>query len=174
MEPASNPQSAYRSYGPALVRKAQRILGNREDAIDIVHSLFADLIARTPTDEAALDLPYLYRAVTNRSLNQLRNHATHARLLAETPVVPMARVRCDDAVIGGNLLARLAQLLDEGQMEVLVARFVDDMTQDEVAAHLGVSRKTVGNRLRAIRIKVAELRGVTLPADIDDDAEVPS
>ena len=63
------------------------------------------------------------------------------------------------------------ELLDAGQLEVLVARFVDDMTQDEVATHLGVSRKTVGNRLRAIRIKVAELRGVALPADLDDVTE---
>jgi DNA-binding transcriptional regulator LsrR (DeoR family) len=43
-------------------------------------------------------------------------------------------------------------------MEVLVARFVDDMTQDEIAAHLGLSRKTIGKRLDRIRDEVIALR----------------
>jgi len=42
---------------------------------------------------------------------------------------------------------------------VLVARFVDDMTQDEIAAQLGLSRKTIGKRLDRIRNEVIALRG---------------
>lgn len=156
MEPASDPQTAYRRYGPALVRKAERLLRSRDDATDVVHALFVDLIQRRVD---TVDLPYLYRAVTNRCLNQIRDHATRARLLEQNPVAPIARVRCDDAVIGGELLVRLAEQLDPGQLEVLVARFVDDMTQDEIAAHLGISRKTVGKRLAAIRTVVIGLVG---------------
>ena len=40
-----------------------------------------------------------------------------------------------------------------------VCRFLDDMTQDEIAAHLGLSRKTVGKRLDRIRAAVTALRG---------------
>jgi RNA polymerase sigma factor (sigma-70 family) len=156
VEPASDPQSAYRRYGPALVRKAERILRSRDDATDVVHALFVDLIQRPA---GAIDLPYLYRAVTNRCLNVLRDQATRARLLAANPVEPAARVRCDDAVIGGQLLVQLLDRLDEGQREVLIARYVDDLTQEEIAEHLGVSRKTVGKRLAAIRVAVAALQG---------------
>jgi RNA polymerase sigma-70 factor (ECF subfamily) len=160
VEPASDPHSAYRRYGPALVRKAERILRSRDDATDVVHALFVDLIQRRA---GAVDLPYLYRAVTNRCLNLLRDRATRARLLAENPTVaPVARVRCDDVVIGGELLGRLVDRLDDGQREVLIARFVDDLTQDEIAEHLGVSRKTVGKRLAAIREAVLAL-GVGVP-----------
>jgi RNA polymerase sigma-70 factor (ECF subfamily) len=157
VEPASDPQSAYRAYGPALVRKAERILRSREDAVDIVHALFADLIPRWTT---AVDLPYLYRAVTNRCLNAVRDRGTRARLLERdaTAAAPIARVRLDDEVVGTRLLAALADRLDDGHMEVLVCRFVDDMTQEEIAAHLGLSRKTIGKRLDRIRDEVVALR----------------
>jgi len=159
VEPASDPQAAYRAYGAALVRKAERILRNREDAVDVVHALFVDLLPRWSPD---VDLPYLYRSVTNRCLNLVRDRGTRARLLEreQTSAAPIARVRLDDEVVGLALIATLTEQLDAAHMEVLVARFVDDMTQDEIATHLGVSRKTVGKRLDRIREAVTALREV--------------
>jgi RNA polymerase sigma-70 factor (ECF subfamily) len=155
--PASDPQAAYRAYGPALVRKAERVLRSREDAVDVVHGLFVDLIPRWNND---VDLPYLYRAVTNRCLNLVRDRSTRARLLEReaTAAAPVGRVRLDDEVVGVGLIGALADRLDEGHLEVLVARFVDDMTQEEIADHLGLSRKTIGKRLDRIRDEVIALR----------------
>ncbi len=157
MEPVSDPQAAYRAYGPALVRKAERVLRSREDAVDVVHALFVDLIPRWSKD---VDLPYLYRAITNRCLNVLRDRGTRARLLEreQQAAAPIARVRLEDEVVGVGLIAALADRLDEGHLEVLVARFVDDMTQEEIAEHLGLSRKTIGKRLDRIRDEVIALR----------------
>jgi len=140
------------------VRKAERMLRSREDAVDVVHALFADLI---PTWTSDVDLPYLYRAVTNRCLNAVRDRGTRARLLEREPMAaaPVGRVRLDDEVIGVALLGALAERLDDAHMQVLVCRFLDDMTQDEIADHLGVSRKTVGKRLDRIRDAVTALRG---------------
>ena len=158
VEAAGDPQAAYRAYGPALVRKAQRLLRNREDAIDVVHALFVDLIPKWNRD---VDLPYLYRAVTNRCLNLLRDRATRARLLEREGVVaaPVGRVKPEEQIVGVGLIVALADRLDEGHLEVLVARFLDDMTQDEIAGQLGLSRKTVGKRLDRIREEVIALRG---------------
>jgi RNA polymerase sigma-70 factor (ECF subfamily) len=159
VEAASDPQAAYRAYGPALVRKAERVLRSREDAVDVVHALFADLIPKWNSD---VDLPYLYRAVTNRCLNLVRDRGTRARLLEreQTVAAPIGRVRLDDQIVGLSLIAQLADRLDAAHMEVLVARFVDDMTQDEIAEQLRVSRKTVGRRLDHIRETVIALREV--------------
>ena len=140
------------------MRKAERILRSREDAVDVVHALFADLIPRWSRD---VDLPYLYRAVTNRCLNLLRDRGTRARLLErEQPgaAAPNVRVRLDDEVVGTQLIAQLTERLDQSHLEVLVCRFVDDMTQEEIAEHLGLSRKTVGKRLDRIRAEVTALR----------------
>ena len=157
MEAVNDPQAAYRTYGPALVRKAERILKSREDAIDVVHTLFVDVIPRWNSD---VNLPYLYRAVTNRCLNLVRDRSTRARLLERegSAAAPLGRVRLDDQVVGLGLFAALADRLDDPHMQVLVCRFVDDMTQDEIAAHLGVSRKTIGKRLDRIRDAVTALR----------------
>ncbi|MDX2093102.1 MAG: sigma-70 family RNA polymerase sigma factor [Kofleriaceae bacterium] len=163
MEAVSDPQSAYRAYGPALVRKAERMLRSREDAVDVVHALFVDLIATWSRD---VDLAYLYRAVTNRCLNVVRDRGTRARLLEreQQAVAPIGRVRLEDQVVGVALLAALADRLDQGHMEVLIARFVDDMTQEEIATHLGLSRKTIGKRLDRIRDEVIALRGTEATA----------
>jgi RNA polymerase sigma factor (sigma-70 family) len=159
VEPATDldPQAAYRTWGAALVRKAERILRSREDAVDVVHALFVDLIPRWSRD---VDLPYLYRAVTNRCLNVVRDRGTRARLLEreQQAAAPVGRVRLDDQIVGVGLIAALAERLDASHMEVLVARFVDDMTQDEIATHLKLSRKTIGKRLDRIRDEVIELR----------------
>jgi RNA polymerase sigma-70 factor (ECF subfamily) len=147
---------AYERYGRALLRKAERILGNREDARDIVQSLFVDLVPKT---DVPMDLPYLYRAVTHRCLTFLRDESNRARLLArhDTTLAPAPRTACDDRVVGVDLLAKLVAVLDEGEGEVLAYRYIDDMTQEEIAILLGLSRKTIGKRLDRIREAVRAL-----------------
>ena len=134
------------------------MLRNREDATDVVHALFVDLIPRWTKD---VDLPYLYRAITNRCLNVVRDRGTRARLLdrEQRSAAPVGRVKLEDQVVGVGLIAALVDRLDQGHLEVLVARFVDDMTQEEIAEHLQLSRKTIGKRLDRIRDEVIALRG---------------
>lgn len=161
MGAASSPLSApeaYQRHGAAIRRKAERILQNREDAGDVVQQLFVDLVER---GVERVDLPYLYRAVTNRCLNFIRDQRNRERLLERQEVALRGpvRVRCDDQVIGLDLLCRLSGALDDRHLEVLVCRYVDDMTQDEIAALCRTSRKTIGKRLQRIREEVASLGG---------------
>jgi RNA polymerase sigma-70 factor (ECF subfamily) len=149
---------AYERHGRALIRKAGRMLGNLDDARDVVQGLFLDLHTR---QDLPLDLPYLYRAVTNRCLTFLRDESNRGRLLELHDVAarPTARTACDDQVIGIDLLTKLVRELDEGDCEVLAYRYLDDMTQEEIATLLGLSRKTIGKRLDRIRDAVRRLAG---------------
>lgn len=158
MDPSAR-EEAYRRHGRALLRRAIRLLGNQDDALDVVQGLFVDLFQR---EGAPTDLPYLYRSVTNRCLTLLRDASNRARLLEkhDAALVPPARTRCDDHVIGVDLLTKLARELDESETEVLTYRYVDDMTQDEIASLLGLSRKTVGKRLDRVRDVVRRIAGV--------------
>jgi RNA polymerase sigma-70 factor (ECF subfamily) len=151
-----SPADAYARYGPALVRKAQRVLRNREDAIDVVHGLFADLLSQPDTP---MELPYLYRAITHRCLNLVRDAPGRARLLAreQATVAPSSRLPDGRRALDVDLLARLCGALDGDHLEVLVCRFVDEMTQEEIGVHLGLSRKTIGKRLARIHERLAEL-----------------
>lgn len=140
----------YVRYGPALLRKARRILTSQDDAQDVVQALFLELVSSRRTD---VDLPYLYRAVTHRCLSLLRDEKNRARLLAqqEPALRGVARTRCDDHVLGLDLLVKVAAVLPERACDVLVYRYFDDLSQDEIATLLGVSRKTVGKDLDDVR-----------------------
>jgi RNA polymerase sigma factor (sigma-70 family) len=128
------------------------------DAGDVVQALFVELLQR---GDVSVDLPYLYRAVTNRCLSLLRDETNRARLLARdgASLAPAPRTTCDERVIDHDLLAKLVRELDPEHCEVLAYRYVDDMTQDEIAALLGLSRKTIGHRLDRIRAVVARIAG---------------
>ena len=147
----------YQRHGPALVRKARRLLSNQSDAQDIVQALFLDLLASGNTD---VDLPYLYRAVTHRCLTLLRDQKNRARLLArEEPALRgVVRTRCDEEAIGLDLIAKVLAELDTRAAELLVYRYFDDLSQDEIAELVGVSRKTVGKVLQTVRDVVSRVR----------------
>jgi RNA polymerase sigma-70 factor, ECF subfamily len=147
----------YRRYGPALVRKASRMLQSQEEALDLVQTLFVELLE---TDMSP-DLAYLYRATTNRCLNHLRDQRNRARLLAshDPTLGGHRRTRCDDEVVGFDLLCKLIDRVDEAVAEVLVLRFFDDLTLEEIAQLCGQSRRTVAKRLDRARAEIARLLG---------------
>ena len=156
MESVDDAQSAYRRYGSALLRKAQRILQDSDDASDVVQALFAELMQR---DAPILDLRYLYRAVGHRALNLVRDRKNRARLMGGQDEMLHAPVRAplDEQVIRMDLLSKLCRHLDTTSQDVLACVYFDDMSQEEAAEFLGLSRKTVGKRVSKIRVAIAAL-----------------
>lgn len=157
-EHAARSMDLYLRYGPALLRKARRLLASEADAQDVVQALFLELLS---TPRTGVDLPYLYRAVTHRCLSMLRDEKNRARLLAlqEPALRGMTRTRCDDEALGLDLLAKVCGELSPRAAEVLVYRYFDDLSQEEIAGVLGVSRKTVGQDLDTARAAVRRVRG---------------
>ena len=148
-------EDSYRKYGPALLRKAERLLLNKQDAMDIVQGLFMDLWER---NQSEFNLPYLYQAVTRRALSMIRDQKNHQRLLARQDIAlhPSPRILSESLVIGQDLLTKLIPQLDQKSSEILVYRFIDDMTHDEISVLLGVSKKTVLRKLESIRMLVTK------------------
>jgi RNA polymerase sigma-70 factor (ECF subfamily) len=137
------------------------MLQDRDEAKDVVQGLFVDLLQRPDTPA---DLPYLYRAITHRCLNHLRDRRNQGRLLADADELRgPARTLLDDRVVDRQLLASLAARVDPQAWEILVYHFVDDMTQDEIAGLIGASRKTVVRRLAAIREEARRLADAAPP-----------
>ena len=63
-------------------------------------------------------------------------------------------------MIGVDMLAKLVAAIDASTCEMIVYRYVDDLSQDEIAELTGYSRKTIGKRLERAREAV---RALTLP-----------
>ena len=154
----------YQRHGRALLRKAERILQSKANAQDMVHALFVDLLQKEAAGQAEEpDLPYLYRAITNRCLGFMRDESNRSRLLEahDDALRGPVRTPCDEQVIGMDMLVKLAASVDERTLEIVFYRYFDDMTQEEVATMLGISRKTVGKKLDDVRAVVARLGGTS-------------
>ena len=109
-------------------------------------------------------LAYLYRVLTHRCLNVLRDEKNRARLLErETPALRTgAQIAPETLALGVDTLRKLAACVDEAVMETVVYRYLDEMGQEEIAKVMAVSRKTVQNRLaraeQALRALAEETR----------------
>jgi RNA polymerase sigma-70 factor (ECF subfamily) len=142
-------ETLYRTYGPAVYRRARTILGDDQAARDALQEVFVRALkAGAQFRDEASPTTWLYRVTTNYCLNQVRDAARRAQLLAaQGPRVEGATGTFDDRLV----IARMLAAMPDELQEIAVYYYVDHMNQDEIAAIVGVSRRTIGNRLEAFR-----------------------
>lgn len=139
-------EDVYRRHAHMVLRRARVILGDHNDALDVTQQIFLALLDdRASFDGRSTVTTWLYRVTTNTCLNRLRDGQTRARLIQQV-LAPEAPPRQPDA--GAWVMAR--QLLDrmpDELAEVTIYHAIDGMTQVEIAAVLGCSRRHVGHLL---------------------------
>lgn len=134
----------YREHGHVVRRRARELLGSDSEASDALHEIFVSLLARPGQLEGVVKVTaWLYRATTHHCLNQIRDRNGRHRLLSALPRTGETSPRAEQAVAVRTLLARLPGFF----AEVAVYYYLDEMTQDEIAALLGCSRRNVGRML---------------------------
>jgi RNA polymerase sigma-70 factor (ECF subfamily) len=138
------PQEIYLRYGSVVYRRAQRLLGDEHAAKDACHEVFLRLFRSLPELDRASPLTWLYKVTTNHCLNVIRDEARHRKLLE-------ARAALDPTTADTPSLATLLRGFPEDLQEIAVYYFVDEMSQEEIARVLGISQRTVSNRLSAFR-----------------------
>ncbi len=138
-------EEVYRSSRTALTRLAFLLVGDRDEADDIVQSVFATAASRW----SAINDPtsYLRRAVVNRA------HDAHRRSFRRT--APVAR-HGDVGEPDLDVVWRFVDSLPIPQRAVVVLRFYEDLSLVQIAALLGRPQNTVRSDLRRALI---DLRG---------------
>jgi RNA polymerase sigma-70 factor (ECF subfamily) len=137
----------YRLHGPAVYRRCLRLLKQPDAARDATQEVFMKLVRNMDrlADRETV-LPWIYRVATNHCLN-LRRDATRWGGDREPPELELAepgpREGPVDQVLAHQLLARF----DARTQAVAVGILVDGMEHGELAAVLGISRRTVTRRL---------------------------
>jgi RNA polymerase sigma-70 factor (ECF subfamily) len=141
----------YREHGHIVLRRARRILGGDEaEAGEVLQEVFLSLLDRPDQfDGRSAMTTYLYSMTTNACLNRLRNRRRRARLITTATLPPAEPRRAEaEASIDATLfLARLSERL----AQVAVYYFLDEMTHEEIAQLIGVSRRQVGNLLTRVQ-----------------------
>ena len=151
---------AYEACAPSAFRRARELLGNEEDAWDVVQRVFcrlaeSDLLARIQMRP----MPYVYRATTNACLNELQARRVRGRAIPRRSTTTTEQV---EGVHARQLLQKLDERLDDMDRRILILSFYDGLPQEGIAEVLGIWRRTVGRRLSRVRALVEELESMPL------------
>lgn len=138
----------YKRHAPALYRRCVSIVGNRDEARDLVQETFARYLATKENWRAhGSAFAVLYRIATNASIDRLRRRKTAGEdeLHAEAHVGDLGNEprRIDNL----RDLAFLTKGLSEEEITVAVLHHLDGYTQENIASSLDLSRRTVGKIL---------------------------
>jgi RNA polymerase sigma factor (sigma-70 family) len=138
----------YKRHVAALHRRCESIVGNRDEARDLVQETFARyLAARKGWDAAGSPFAVLYRIATNAAIDRLRrrNTASESPLDSGTYTAELgSEPRRIDSL---HDLAFLTRGLSENELTVAVLYHLDGYTQEGIAASLDLSRRTIGKIL---------------------------
>lgn len=152
----------YREHAPLIYRTAWGVLGTREDAEDVLQSVFLALLRR----ESLPDLQqnpsaYLYRAAVTASLDVLKAKRRRPMLVDDARLETAATESgaSFDEELYERLYAAIGQLPADAS-SVLILRHMHNKSLAEIARVLGLSRPAVAVRLFRARARLkALLRG---------------
>jgi len=137
----------YLRYRDWVVAQAHRCIGDENLALDVMQETFLYLLRKFPGFRLTAQMKtFLYPAVRNLSIAARRKAARTQSTDAEQQY--LAQLPADEIAYtnSAELSAALANL-SEDHREVLLLRFVDDLSLAEIAEAIGIPLGTVKSRL---------------------------
>ena len=149
--PPHNIAELYTRYGPMVYRRILNFYSKGE-AEEVLHEVFLSVLERFSSFRAdASPGTWLYRVATNHCINRLRNQQRRDALLVEHRDELWYASSHGASQEEAAFLKQLWKQLPEELVQVGVFYFVDGLTHAEIARVMGVSRRTVGNRLEELK-----------------------
>jgi len=141
----------YEKYGPMVIRRCRKILGNGDDALDAVHDVFVNLLRSESRLHGKFPSSLLYTMATNICLNRLRNsrreilkdfHADEAKPCLDEGFEQVEAEMVLEAI-----------LKDESEINrsICFMYHADGMTLKEIGEVVNLSISGVRKRLEAFR-----------------------
>ena len=143
----------YNAERHRLVRLVQRIVGNRGTADELVHDAFSNLLKTTRRGHIDQPEAYLTRAARNLALNHLRHLRHGVELSIDQEVyqtIADSRPSPEMEVLYRQQLHRLLSALatlPQRRREVFILHRFQGLCYGEIAAQLGLSKRTVINHV---------------------------
>ena len=142
-------EELYRAHGGMVLRRARAILGDEAAAQDILQEVFVKAMRALSSFRGECSLTtWLYQVTTNHCLNVIRNGRRRRRANQRACAHGSPIVRDAEEYIG---VSQLLEQLPRELGEVAIYHYIDQMNQDEIANLLGISERTVRNRLKQFR-----------------------
>ena len=142
---------------PRLRRYARALVGNRDDADDLVQDTLERAWAKSAMWQGVSDMrAWLFGIMHNLYVDGVRRPKLHTVVLDEdTPEIPVASTQGDRLAVL-DLQAALERLPVE-QREIVLLIALEDMSYAEVAATLGIPIGSVMSRLSRGRERLRTL-----------------
>lgn len=149
-----------RRYGPMVLRRCRRLLGDEQEALDACQDVFVRLVQGRARLDARYPSSLLYRMATNVCLNRLRDRPREPSTRDEAVLHDIANAQEPAAGSDARLLLdRLFGRHPESSRTIAVLHYVDGLTLEEVAAEIGMSVSGVRKRLRSLRTSLTQMVG---------------
>ncbi len=159
----------FERYSRLLVNHAYKILGNPDEANDIVQEIFLSIWNKRYELTITGSLSsYLYKATKNRILNHIAHEKVVSRYADSiSDFIESDYILADSKIREQELEAIIAKeiaLLPEKMREVFLLRKVEELSYNEIALQLNITDKTakqqVYNSLKILREKLKSLVSV--------------
>ena len=153
----------YREFAPLVYRTAWGVLGSREDAEDVVQTVFMALVRRESLPDLQNPKAYLYKAAMTASLNVLRAQRRRPVLVDHADFLEMPAPSRGSS-FDEEVYARLSEAMQELSADaaaVLLLRYLHGKSLTEIARELRLSRTAVAVRLFRSRARLRALLHVS-------------
>jgi len=139
-------EALYRRYRDWVYRLAWRFTGNQQDTLDVLQETFTYLLGKFPGFSLTASMTtFLYPVVKHISFtirNKSRRFTSDEEILSELTAPALKNTQSSRSE-----LAAVLTILPDEQREILLMRFVDDMTLEEMATALNIPLGTVKSRM---------------------------
>lgn len=149
----------FREHHQLVYRTAYGVTGSREDAQDVLQTIFLRLLRREfPPDLKSNPKAYLYRAAVNLSLNMIRGRKRRARSEPEEHLESSPQVSNSEVTekLHRQLYDAIAELEPQAA-HILILRYVHNYRIVEIAKLLGKSQSLIAVRLFRTRARLKAL-----------------
>lgn len=151
-------ESIYKSYYKQLCNLAFKIIGDQAAAEDVVQNLFIKIWNKRDMIVVSDIKAYVNKSTINASLNYLKSSKNRSMIsLASVPDqnddTTEKQVRLNE--LHAKIDLAIKKLPPKCQVIFNLSRF-EHMSGDEIAQHLGVSKKTVDNQIGIALKKLRE------------------
>ena len=148
----------FKKYARLIYRTAYGVTGNRQDAEDVLQTIFLKLVGREfPPDLRKNPEAYLYRAAVNASLNVIRSRRREVLVGGNEYFEWSISSDSDESEAKIQRLYQAIAELEPASAEMLLLRYMHNKSDAEIARMLGKSRGTVALKLFRSRARLRKL-----------------
>jgi RNA polymerase sigma-70 factor (ECF subfamily) len=142
----------YERHYEAVFRAALRVTGSPADAEDVLQTVFLRVLSRRDGDEAdRRPAAYFRRAAVNAAVDLLRRRAVHGET-AYDDQAPHAAV--EPALLLKEQLRRAIATLEREDAALFLLRYVEGLSNQELADEFQLEKNNVAVRLHRIRMRL--------------------